>query len=77
MAPQVPAHVRVILYWIAYCLGTVSSLFTGGWAIVAAASPDVTLPIWLAITQASVTLLTSQLHQLAQANVSPAELEAD
>lgn len=61
--------VRTTLYWAGYVLGVVSSAITTVWGAVAAASPSVTMPLWLVITQAVVTLLTTQLNLLAGSNV--------
>jgi hypothetical protein len=67
---SIPLEVRVILYWAGYLCGVVSSGITAIWAAVAAASPTVTMPLWLVIAQAVVLLATTQLHLLAGANAS-------
>lgn len=66
---QIPPQTRLALYWAGYVLGVVSSGITAVWGSVAAASPDVTMPLWLVITQAVVTLLMTQLNLLAGSNM--------
>lgn len=66
---NIPARVRVILYWVGYVLGVVSSLLSAVWVTVAASRPDVEMPLWLIIVQVVVTLLVTQLNLLAGSNV--------
>lgn len=69
---NIPAHVRTVLYWIGYVLGMVAQVLTIVWASVAAASPDVEMPLWLLITSAVLAFLTTQLNALAGSNVTDA-----
>lgn len=66
---SVPPKVRATLYWIGYVLGVVGQGVTIVWGAVAAASPDVTMPLWLVITSAVLGLLQTQLNLLAGSNL--------
>lgn len=66
----IPARVRVLLYWIGYALGVVSTGITTVWAAVVAVTPDAKMPLLLLIVQGLVTLLVTQLNLLAGNNVS-------
>lgn len=66
---NIDPKVRTALYWAGYVLGVVSSAITTVWGAVAAATPSVEMPLGLVITQAVVTLLTTQLNLLAGSNV--------
>lgn len=67
---NIPAHVRTGLYWTGYVVGLVGQLLTLVWASVAAASPDVSMPLWLVIASAVLAFLTTQLNLLAGSNVT-------
>lgn len=67
---NVPAPVRIRLYWIGYVVGVTSQGVTGVWAIVAASSPTVSMPIWLVIASAILAFLQTQLNLIAGSNVS-------
>lgn len=66
---SIPAHVRTILYWIGYVVGVLGQLLTIVWGAIAAASPDVTMPLGLVIASAVLGLLQTQLNLLAGSNV--------
>lgn len=66
---QIPAKVRIALYWVGYVLGMVTQITTGVWVAIAAASPDVTQPLWLIITSVVIGILQTQLNLLAGSNV--------
>lgn len=68
---SIPAKIRLVMYWAGYLLGVVSGGITSIWAIIAASSPDISMPMGLVITTAVLTILTSQLNLLAGANVQP------
>lgn len=67
---SIPAHVRTTLYWIGYVVGVVSQSITAVWAVIAAASPDVSMPLWLVIASALLAIAQTQLNLLAGANVT-------
>lgn len=67
---SIPAHVRTTLYWIGYVLGVVGQGITIVWGAVAAASPDVSMPLWLVIASAVIGLAQTQLNLLAGSNVT-------
>lgn len=66
----IPAHVRTTLYWVGYVLGIVAQGITIVWGAIAAASPDVSMPLWLVVTSALVGLAQTQLNLIAGANVT-------
>jgi hypothetical protein len=70
--PVVPAKVRFVLYWLSWGASTLAGLVSGTWAIVAAASPDVTAPVWVTIASPVLLLVTAQLNALAGSNVTNA-----
>lgn len=74
---NVPARIRVILYWIGYFLGVVGSSITSVTAIVAASSPTFSMPLWLVVAQAVLTIIVSQLNLLAGSNVTSEDVYAD
>ncbi len=67
----IPAHVRVIFYWVGYVLGVLGQGTTIVWGAIAAASPDVSMPLGLVIFSAILGLLQTQLNLLAGSNVAP------
>ncbi len=73
---SVPAHVRTALYWAGYVLGVLSQATTIIWGAVAAASPDVSMPLWLVIVSAVVAFAQTQLNLLAGSNVTDARTMA-
>lgn len=66
---SIPPKVRAALYWVGYVLGVVSQGLTIVWAAIAAASPDVDMPLALVITSAVLALLQTQLNLLAGSNL--------
>lgn len=68
---QIPANVRQYIYWTGYIVGVISQGTTGIWAIIAAASATVSMPIWLVIASAILAFLQTQLNLLAGSNVKP------
>lgn len=66
---QIPPKVRAIMYWTGYVLGVLGQGITVVWAAVAAASPDVEMPLTLVITSAVIGLATTQLNLLAGSNL--------
>jgi hypothetical protein len=68
--PVVPAKLRFVLYWLSWGFSTLAGLVSGTWAIVAAASPDVTAPVWVTIASPVLLLVTAQLNALAGSNVT-------
>jgi hypothetical protein len=66
---DIPPNVRLAAYLTAWLTGTLSQGTAVVWAAVAAASPDVSMPMWLVITAAALGFITSQLNLLARANV--------
>lgn len=68
----IPDSVRVILYWGGYLVGVLGQGTTIVWGAIAAASPDVSMPLWLVIASAILGLLQTQLNLLAGSNVQPA-----
>ena len=66
---QIPPQVRMALYWTGYVLGVLGQGITVVWAAVAAASPQVEMPLELVITSAVIGLLTTQLNLLAGSNL--------
>jgi len=71
VTPSLPPRVRVALYWSGYALGSLAALLTLVSGSIAAASPDVTLPVWVPIAAAAVGLVAAQLNGLAAQNVTP------
>lgn len=67
---SIPANVRTTLYWIGYVAGVLGQGITLVWGAIAAASPDVTMPLGLVIASAVLGLLQTQLNLLAGSNVS-------
>lgn len=67
---SIPANVRTTLYWIGYVAGVLGQGITLVWGAVAAASPDVTMPLGLVIASSVLGLLQTQLNLLAGSNVS-------
>lgn len=70
---SIPAHVRLWLYWAGYVLGILGQGITIVWGAVAAASPDVSMPLWLVIASAVLGLAQTQLNLLAGTNVTTPE----
>ncbi len=66
---QIPGHVRTWLYWIGYVLGVISQGVTIIWGAIAAASPDVSMPLGLVIASAVIAFAQTQLNLLAGSNV--------
>lgn len=66
---NIPANVRTTLYWIGYVLGVLSQATTIVWGAIAAASPDVSMPLWLIVASAVVAFAQTQLNLLAGSNV--------
>lgn len=67
---SIPAHIRTILYWVGYVAGVLGQGITLVWGAVAAASPDVKMPLGLVIVSAVLGLLQTQLNLLAGSNVT-------
>lgn len=67
---QIPTKVRVYLYWAGYVAGVLGQGTTIVWGAIAAASPDVTMPLGLVIFSAVLGLAQTQLNLLAGSNVS-------
>jgi hypothetical protein len=67
---SIPANVRTTLYWVGYVAGVLGQGITLVWGAVAAASPDVAMPLALVIASAVLGLLQTQLNLLAGSNVS-------
>ena len=65
----IPAHVRSILYWVGYVVGVVGQGTTIVWGAIAAASPDVSMPLGLVIFSAVLGLVQTQLNLLAGSNM--------
>lgn len=61
--------VRKVLYLLGWLIGTISGGLGVVWAAVAAASPDVSMPLWLVITTAALQFLAAQLNLVARANM--------
>lgn len=70
---SIPPKIRAILYWVGYALGVVSQGTTIVWGSVAAASPDVEMPMTLLIVSAVVAFLQTQLNLLAGSNLPSLE----
>ena len=66
---HIPPTLRIALYWIGYVVGVLTQGTTVVWASIAAASPDVAMPLWLVITSAVLAFLQTQLNLLAGSNV--------
>lgn len=66
---QIPANVRAILYWTGYVVGVLTQGITIVWGAIAAASPDVTMPLGLIIASAVLGMLQTQLNLLSGSNV--------
>jgi hypothetical protein len=73
---SIPANVRTTLYWIGYVAGVLGQGITLVWGAIAAASPDVTMPLGLVIASAVLGLLQTQLNLLAGSNVTDARTVA-
>jgi membrane protein insertase Oxa1/YidC/SpoIIIJ len=73
---QIPSNVRTALYWVGYVLGVLSQATTIVWGAIAAASPDVAMPLWLVIVSAVVAFAQTQLNLLAGSNVTDARTVA-
>ena len=67
---SIPAHVRTALYWVGYVFGVLGQGITIVWGAVAAASPHVSMPLWLVIASATIGLAQTQLNLLAGSNVT-------
>jgi hypothetical protein len=67
---KIPAAVRTQLYWVGYCLGIVGQGVTIIWGAIAAASPDVSMPLGIVIASAVLGFVQTQLNLLAGSNVS-------
>lgn len=67
---SIPAHIRTVLYWIGYVAGVLGQGITLVWGAVAAASPEVQMPLALVIASAVLGLLQTQLNLLAGSNVT-------
>lgn len=74
---SIPARVRTALYWIGYVVGVLGQGLTIVWGAVAAASPDVSMPLGLVITSAVLGLAQTQLNLLAGANISAPDPESE
>lgn len=68
--PDVSAAARAWLYFTAWLLGSFGQLGSIIWLSIAAASPDVSMPLWLVIGSPALAFVTAQLHALARGNVS-------
>lgn len=66
---SIPPKVRTALYWVGYVVGVVGQGIAVVWAAIAAAQPDVTMPLGLVITSGVIGLLQTQLNLLAGSNV--------
>lgn len=66
----IPPRVRAVLYWVGYVVGILGQGLTIVWGSVAAASPDVSMPLWLVIASAVLGLAQTQLNLLAGSNVT-------
>lgn len=71
--PDVSPNVRAWLYFIAWILNSVGQLVTIVWVALAAALPEVPMPIWLVIASPALAFVTAQLHALAGGNLPSAE----
>lgn len=67
---SIPAHVRTALYWVGYVAGILGQGITLVWGAIAAASPEVSMPLGLVIASAVLGLLQTQLNLLAGSNVT-------
>jgi hypothetical protein len=67
--PDFDPGTRKVLYLLAWIVGSISGTLTAVWGAVAAASPDVSMPLWLVITSAALTFVAAQLNLVARANV--------
>lgn len=67
--PAVPVRARAWLYFGAWLLNTFGQLGAVIWVAIAAASPDVSMPLWLAIGSPALAFITGQLHALAGGNL--------
>jgi hypothetical protein len=67
--PVVKDKVRFVLYWTSYFLSMAAGLISAAWQIIAAASPDVTAPLWVKLAPALLLLVVAQLNGLAGNNV--------
>lgn len=67
--PVVPAKLRFVLYWSSYFASMAAGLISAGWQIVAAASPDVSAPLWVKLAPAFLLLVVAQLNGLSGNNV--------
>lgn len=67
----IPKSVRTALYWTGYVAGMLGQGVTIVWGAIAAASPNVSMPLWLVVASAVLGLAQTQLNLLAGANVDP------
>lgn len=78
---SIPPKVRATLYWAGYVLGVLGQGLTIIWGAIAAASPEISMPLGLVIASAVIGLLQTQLNLLAGSNlpsyVDVVEGEAD
>lgn len=65
---QIPAKVRLWLYWTGYLVGVSGQGTTIVWGAIAAASPEVSMPLQLVIASAVLGLLQTQLNLLSGSN---------
>lgn len=68
--PVVPARLRFVLYWTSYFLSMAAGLISLGWQIIAAASPDVSAPLWVRLAPPLLLLVVAQLNGLSGNNVT-------
>lgn len=66
---SIPPRIRATLYWVGYVLGVLGQGLTIVWGSIAAASPDVAMPLWLVIASAVLGLAQTQLNLLAGSNL--------
>jgi hypothetical protein len=58
--PDFDPGTRKVLYLLAWIVGSISGTLTAVWGAVAAASPDVSMPLWLVITSAALTSVAAR-----------------
>jgi hypothetical protein len=73
---QIRPEVRAVLYWAGYLVGILGQGLTIVWGSIAAASPDIEMPLWLVVASAVLGLLQTQLNLLAGSNL-PSRDDAD
>lgn len=66
---SIPPKARLWLYWVGYIVGMIGQGMTLIWGTVAAARPDVEMPLWLLATSVTIGFLQTQLNLLAGSNV--------